>query len=448
MKYFLVAITLLLTIHLSAQLKEFTISEMPRPDVAVVQANAQFSDDALLLIYSTIEGLEMRSSLGAIDKVSYNPSATRYEVLVKPLKQMIFVAKAGFIEAKVATINPNAKDVYYYKVEEKAADLSKLKGKLGLQSNPIGCDIFINDLQLVNKTPFTHEIQVGMNKITLKKERYLELDTLLEVKADQTNNFTLTLKPAWADLEINSNPSNASISLNKERKVFGNAIFKGSENGLPAGAYTINVEAPKYRPMEKRIFLAAGQNEKLQVDLEPMLGEIQVFSKPENVEVYLNGKYAGTSPYKQNLEIGSYDLELKKRGHKEERYSIALKDGEQKVINATLRNYSVVMRPIKIKKTLFACLSIGSALAGAYYLYDANTSYNAYKTAIATSEADALRARVQFGDRLYPVFFGAAALSLIPTIRSAKKLKRLKKEWSLAALPVGHGAGMVFTLKM
>lgn len=101
---------------------------MERPDVAVVQANTQWPDDALLLVYSSLDGVQFRSSMGAVDKQTYNNTAGRYEILVKPLKQMIFVAKPGFMELKIATINPNPKDVFYYQIEElKSSDEQRLK---------------------------------------------------------------------------------------------------------------------------------------------------------------------------------------------------------------------------------------------------------------------------------------------------------------------------------
>jgi hypothetical protein len=157
---------------LKAQLKEFEISELPRPEVPVVQANAQFSDDALLLIYTTIENLDFRSSLGAIDKVSYNSTATRYEVLIKPVKQMIFVAKAGFIENKISTLNPNPKEVLYFKVEEKKEEIIKemLPGKLSVNSDPSGADIYLNGFKVADKTPFTFDLNSGSTKVKLKKK--------------------------------------------------------------------------------------------------------------------------------------------------------------------------------------------------------------------------------------------------------------------------------------
>lgn len=100
-------------------LKEFEVSEMPTPEVSVLQANIQFPEDALILVYSSIRGLNFRSSLGTIDKVSFNPTANRYEILVKPLRQMVFVYHSDFMEKKISTIDPPPKDVIYYKVSVK-----------------------------------------------------------------------------------------------------------------------------------------------------------------------------------------------------------------------------------------------------------------------------------------------------------------------------------------
>jgi hypothetical protein len=442
----LIALFLLLSGALNAQLREFSISDMPRPEVAVVQANSHYPDAALLLVYSSLRDLNFRSSLGGIYKFSYNPLANRYEILFNPSRQIIFVYAPNFIEQRIATINPNPKDVFYFKVEEKISTLSTLKGTMELQSDPVGCSISINDLQLVNKTPFTQEIQAGANKVTLKKERYLDLDTLLDIKPEQLNSFSLKLKPGWANLEVKAKPEQATISLNNLPQGTGTVRFNGIEKGLTPGEYAIKVEAPKHRPFQSNVLLVAGQSETLNFDLVPMQGELKISGSPENMEVYLNGKFAGTSPFMQNLEIGSYELELKKKGFKPERYSIALKDGEQKDIYVSLRNYSRVMRPIKLTKSIFGTVAIASALAGAYFVYDANAAYAAYKT--TTSDADALRERVEYADTMYPIFFGAAALSIIPTIASAIKLKRLKKEWGLTAVPARSGAGLAFTLRM
>ena len=114
-KSFLLTTAIALPILTTAQLKEFEVSEMDRPDVPVVQANVDFPDDAIMLVYSSLKDLNFRSSLGAIDKVSYNSQSNRYEVFFKPNKQMLFVYASNFVEQKIETFNPNPKDELFLK---------------------------------------------------------------------------------------------------------------------------------------------------------------------------------------------------------------------------------------------------------------------------------------------------------------------------------------------
>ena len=89
-----------------AQLKEFEISPLPKPEVSLIQANTEFGEDALIIIYSSLTNLNFRSSMGMIDKQSYNPQSNRYEILVRPVKQILLVFSNGFMEGTISTINP------------------------------------------------------------------------------------------------------------------------------------------------------------------------------------------------------------------------------------------------------------------------------------------------------------------------------------------------------
>src|ERR1041385_7130467 len=102
-----------------AQLREFEVSTREDPGTHVVQASAEFPEDAIVIIYSAFDNLQFRSSMSAIDKATYNVASHRYEILVQPLKQLIFVNADDFIEIKVGTINPEPKQVIYYEVSEK-----------------------------------------------------------------------------------------------------------------------------------------------------------------------------------------------------------------------------------------------------------------------------------------------------------------------------------------
>jgi hypothetical protein len=117
MKHLLPLIFLLSTLSLTAQLREFHITERAPDGTSVVQANTDYPDNAMILVYSDLQELDFRSSVGAINQQRYNARANRYEILVSPQRQILFVATRGFIEQRIALINPTPKQVYYYQVE-------------------------------------------------------------------------------------------------------------------------------------------------------------------------------------------------------------------------------------------------------------------------------------------------------------------------------------------
>jgi uncharacterized protein (TIGR02145 family) len=151
---------------LKAQLKEFEISEMPRPDVSIVQANTAFPEDALIIVYSSLNDLNFRSSMGAIDKQYYNMRFNRYEILVKPLKQMIFVIAPDIMEQNLLTINPKHNEEFYIKVEVNS-DLGTVKDGSGNSYKTLKIDD-----------------QVWMAE-NLKSERYANGDLIPNVQNNQ-----------------------------------------------------------------------------------------------------------------------------------------------------------------------------------------------------------------------------------------------------------------------
>jgi uncharacterized protein (TIGR02145 family) len=315
MRLFLFCVMFLICSILQAQLKEFSVSELPRPEVAVVQANTKFNDDALLLVYTTIENLEFRSSLGGIDKVSYNSTASRYEVLVKPKKQMIFVAKAGFIENKVSTLNPNPKEVLYFKVEEKNTfDFNKLNpGKLSINSNPTGASISLNGIPVATKTPFTGELNPGPTRIQLNKAKYQTLDTIMNVQSSTEEVLTINLKPSTLWLNITSNPTSAQVRL--DGIIIGTTPLSKEldlTDKSKQGTHSLKITLPEYIEQSQTIQVYPSKDPvAISVDLKKTEGAFIIQSTPEGAEVFIDGAYKGITPLQGVMPVGKYRVELK-----------------------------------------------------------------------------------------------------------------------------------------
>ena len=174
----------LLLVALSArgQLKEFYVSEREADETPVVQASNTFPNNSLVLIYSDLEGLDFRSSIGEINQQFYNQRASRYELLVSPQKQILFVSAQGFIEKRLALINPAPKAVYYYQVDQR-----KGQDELAVYFRvyPPDARLSVND----RPTPVNQTVRVplGTVRVQLEREDYRTVDEQLTISEDQVN---------------------------------------------------------------------------------------------------------------------------------------------------------------------------------------------------------------------------------------------------------------------
>jgi uncharacterized protein (TIGR02145 family) len=326
-----------------AQLKEFEVSEMPRPDVSVVQANKDFPEDALLLVYSSIRDLNFRSSLGGIDKVTFNPSANRYEILVRPLKQMVFVYHKDYMEAKIATINPSPKDVLYYKAEEREKGVvSTESGTLRITTEPNGADIFLNGMRMADKTPFSGELNPGGTRIRLQKAKHETLDTLIAIRGGENTVFSVRLRPATLWVNISSTPSGADVSLD------------GTSRGKTPASFEMDLtDASKRGSMPVRLTLADHETVSTTVDLRPSAtpleldyslkkqkGSFSITSTPDGAQVFIGGQYKGTTPLQGSMEVGQYEVEVKLEDYNAPKQTMTVKAGDAARASYAMRDLS------------------------------------------------------------------------------------------------------------
>ncbi|MFN5372578.1 MAG: FISUMP domain-containing protein [Bacteroidia bacterium] len=296
--------------ELNAQLREFTISEMPRPDVAVVQANAQFSDDALILVYSSLRDLNFRSSIAKIDKVSFNANANRYEILISPVKQMLFVYSSDFIESKMATLNPNPKDVYYYKIEEKRQNESTgATGMVKITSQPSGAELYLNGIKTADKTPFSGTLPEARFNLRLTKAKHLPIDTAIFVRGNDTTQYNFAFKPSTVWLNVNSTPTGASVYFQNQLKGKTplNFEFDFSLNPTQSTAMMQLVLDGHKTYLDTLKIFPSRLPVNLNYTLNPIRALVELYSNPEGAEVFIDGVYKGVTPFTDSLPLGSYN---------------------------------------------------------------------------------------------------------------------------------------------
>nr|VFJ94213.1 MAG: Serine/threonine protein kinase [Candidatus Kentron sp. LFY] len=108
-----------------------------------------------------------------------------------------------------------------------------------------------------------------------------------------------------------SDPPDATVTLN------GEAIDPGVGHELVAGEYSLRVTGPGHAPFQEDIRLAAGDDQRRSVRLEPLPARVIVRSNVTGDTVFIDGEAVGaTGPEPHVLAPGEYAIRVEKAGFK------------------------------------------------------------------------------------------------------------------------------------
>ncbi|MCC5916170.1 MAG: TonB family protein [Cryomorphaceae bacterium] len=329
MKHLYLLIFLLTTISISAQLKEFHITEREADETPVVQGNTQFADNALILVYSALPNLNFRSTIGGINQQRYNQRANRYEILINPQRQILFVAAPGYIEQRVALVNPSPKEVFYFEIEERSGqdEISVI-----FIVEPEDAQLFVDNLPTsINKTV---SVPLGTVNVRLEREGYRPISQPI-VTSPEKVNFEFRMQEVEPEIvHINANEPDARV------------VFDGMEKGITdqsnrlslflyPGEYTVEVQKSGYLTSPQTIVVEEDKENAFLFNLEKNTGVLVFDIRPETAKVMVN-----KSPIGDKSEIerppGRYRIDIELPDHDPFSETVDLDRGAQKTIRATL----------------------------------------------------------------------------------------------------------------
>jgi hypothetical protein len=333
MKHLLPLIFLLTTISLSAQLREFHITEREPDGTSVVQASTDYPDNAMILVYSALQGLDFRSSVGGINQQRYNARANRYEILLSPQRQILFVAARGFIEQRIALINPTPKQVYYYLVEERSG-----QDEISVFFNvePKDAKLFVDNVPTdINKTV---SVPLGTVNVRLEREGYRPISQSLVVSPEKVNFEFRMQEVEPVIVKLTSNLAGA--------KVIVDATERGEMNDnkslslfLFPGNYTVEVQKSGYLSQTQTLVVEEGKVNELKFALEKNTGSIRFDVRPSNAVIKIN-----KSPLEEKTLVeyppGRYRVDIELENHESYSETFDLTRGQRHTVQASLKPYT------------------------------------------------------------------------------------------------------------
>lgn len=216
-----------------------------------------------------------------------------------------------------------------------------------------GVSIKINPIEAEKKASVS--ITKGFSFILNNKIYSLSESIGILVKSEgykvYQNNFLLNNNSETIEIILEELPGKARIRINpfseKTKIKFNEKYIKNEEiiniNNLN-GLYSYTISNPLFAKYTDQIEVGLGQLKEIDINLTKEEIPVQILSKPSDADIYLNNELIGSTPFKNLLLSGEYNLIIKKEGFKNLVETLIVST-EKKVID---KNFSLELLPGEI----------------------------------------------------------------------------------------------------
>ena len=210
--------------------------------------------------------------------------------------------------------------------------LAQAEGSLQVTTNPDKASVFVNGIVRGTSPALITGLPIGTHKLELVKDGYSTITRNVTITANQTVTINETMQSGIA-FTINSTPSGAILSINDVE--VGNTPYTGT---MQPGKATITLKGGTgYIDLFQVIEVNRSSNN-FNLTLLEKGKEIRITSVPLGAEVYINGKYAGSTPYTSTFDFGNYEIELRNSGYKSKKEQLKVQQNTSGVLSYTLES--------------------------------------------------------------------------------------------------------------
>lgn len=183
--------------------------------------------------------------------------------------------------------------------------------QFSLSSTPSGASVYINGTYRGN-TPLQISLNQGTYNLRVERAGYRNYEERFTIDRNMSKNVDLVPIIQTHQLSVTSSPSGAGVYID------GN--YRGRtplQLSLQQGTYTLSVEMEGYRKYEERFTI--DRNMTRNATLVPIVRTylLTVRSNPARADVFIDGRYAGRTPFETRLDEGTYDVRISLSGYED-----------------------------------------------------------------------------------------------------------------------------------
>ncbi len=220
-------------------------------------------------------------------------------------------------------------------IQNRDITLERLPGDLRVSLTPTVAAEVLVDNQALGKAPgVVRDIAAGTRQLEIRAPRYRPYIMQLDIEGKGIEqSLTASLEPAWADCEVDTQPSGAILSIDGQR--VGTTPYKGE---LLEGRRVLTLTRSGYKPWQQTLKIVAGTPLKLgTVVLTEADGQLSLTSTPPGASVTLDDNFVGRTPQQLAVAPGQmHHLYLLAEGYLPAERSVTLAAASAASLEVTL----------------------------------------------------------------------------------------------------------------
>ena len=209
-----------------------------------------------------------------------------------------------------------------------------------ITSNPSGAAVYRGQ-ERIGETPARLELVEGSHQLSVVLDGFKAWDGIVETAANEDKVLpTIQLEPANAELQVNSIPVGASVTVNGRYR--GQSPIKLALS--PDIDYEIGLSKAGYGSTVRQVRLEAAASRAITVDMSARVGTVIVRALPDDAEIFIDGRESGSGTATLDLSSAPHRLEVRKGGYQTYSRSITPRPGYPQTIDVRLLTDEEVQR--------------------------------------------------------------------------------------------------------
>ncbi|MBC8551800.1 MAG: PEGA domain-containing protein, partial [Candidatus Brocadiales bacterium] len=203
-----------------------------------------------------------------------------------------------------------------------------------IESKPTKAEIFI-DGNKVGVTPvIIDNVKTGKHLVEVKLDGYEVWSKEINVETEQKTSLTAELTTNYGAISLSSEPTKAKIFLDGIEVGTTPAILRS----VPHGTHLIEVMIDGYGVWGKSVTVEPGKENVLTAILQVKTGSASIKSQPKNAKIYLDGKYAGTTPESiPSINPGTHEIKIEIDNYDVWTETVNIEAGKENITTAVLQ---------------------------------------------------------------------------------------------------------------